>query len=78
MHFRGWETDEFIKVRTQLRRVLRDESGAAYAEYGIVIMAVIAVGGVVMSIYGAQIYGVFQSIGESMQSFSEDVTKGIK
>lgn len=65
-------------ARKQLRRVLHDESGATIAEYGVVIVAVIAFGGVVMGVYGAQLNGFFQSLGTSMQSFASDVTRDMK
>ncbi len=50
-------------VPAKVRQVLADESGATMVEYGLLIVAVIAVAGVVLASFGSQLSGLFSGIG---------------
>lgn len=78
MYSRKRKTGLPIAGLRQTQRILRDETGATLTEYGILVMALIAFGTAVMGIYGAQLQGLFQSIGTSLDSFAENVTKDMK
>ncbi len=60
-------------VPAKVRQVLADESGATMVEYGLLVVAVIAIAGAVMATLGGQLSGLFSGIGEQIGSVKSDL-----
>lgn len=63
-------------VPAKVRQVLADESGATMVEYGLLIVAVIAVAGVVLASFGTQLAGIFSGIGTDISAAKTSIKSG--
>ncbi|MGQ3676147.1 hypothetical protein ACT6QH_11690 [Xanthobacter sp. TB0139] len=52
-----------------MRRALADGSGATIPEYGLVVIGVLALGGVIMRLYTDQLLAMVKMIGEAFEVF---------
>ncbi|MGQ3676148.1 Flp family type IVb pilin [Xanthobacter sp. TB0139] len=53
-------------VPAKVRQVLADESGATIVEYGLLIVAVIAVAGIVLATLSGEVKDLFSGISEDI------------
>lgn len=63
-------------VPAKVRQILADESGATMVEYGLLIVAVIAVAGVVLASFGTQLSALFSGISGDISKAKTDIKAG--
>lgn len=63
-------------VPAKVRQILADESGATIVEYGLLIVAVIAVAGVVLASFGGQLSELFSGIKTDISDAKDDIRTG--